>query len=1056
MNNPNIPVPAPDHQINERLLSMASLFESEFTIDWLLELSGMKAHQILPVFEKKVEERILVSKRLGIYAWAPGIERKNFQNNLTNKELPAIHTQIADLLIRDLPEDDAKTLKIGPHLLNVKNNLEDCYSLIRAGDLNRKLFRTKQALNYYTKALEDLEEITGEDVDRLFIETAIKDSRFSTARRDKNYVIATLKKALKRAKKNKTLSAQSLLEMHIAKHEWLRENYDLAITHFEKGWTQAKAVDDPYVNRTATSFGAHFLYWQGRFREAVESYNKVISDVESSPTERFHMMGKAAIGFCYAQTGHITQGLGMLDAIRTLSLERGDIFMEAQAIGHMGEIMLGIRQIDDSIKYLKKGVKLSEQSNQRYTWIILQVMLAFAYHLNDQNRQAKNHLKIFLDHSHEVQAFAHPHPYILALCYSMRQGRLPKVEGLSLEKEVKRMIRSYNIYMKGLAYRFQAFLYIEKGASSATIVRAFGKSIKWLTESGHQIALSTSKIELARHYLKIGKESKARVLILQAYELFSTYNESLFPDELRSFVEPSTDNQGLLKEIMNLGQQVATIRNYKKLMQVVISSINRVTGAERGAIFLLEEDESQKLRPRFRASRNLTQSQIKQESFKPSMDLITEVANTRKGTIKSKKGAPDASNDIIWSMVCVPMILYDKCIGVLYHDNRLLSSAFKEKDIEVLSYFATQAAIALDNAKAYEEIKQLNYELMEEKQYLEEEHQSLLNFDEIIGKSHAIQKVLNRIEQVAGTEAAVLITGETGVGKELVARAIHQHSSRNNKSFISVHLSSLPDGLISSELFGHEKGAFTGATRRQTGRVELANGGTLFLDEIGEISLELQVKLLRVLQTRKFERIGGMETISSDFRLVVATNKNLEQEIKNKRFRADLYYRLNVFPIEVPLLQERKEDVPILANHFLKIHSRKLGKALNPIPNDEVKKMTAYSWPGNVRELENVIERGCILSNGRKFRIPDLDLSARFKTDEYKFDSLAAIDKRHILRTLKKTNWKVAGPEGAASLLGLTPSTLYFRMKKLGIKRPKENQQKQTSALRIKAPDKSL
>jgi transcriptional regulator with GAF, ATPase, and Fis domain len=443
-----------------------------------------------------------------------------------------------------------------------------------------------------------------------------------------------------------------------------------------------------------------------------------------------------------------------------------------------------------------------------------------------------------------------------------------------------------------------------------------------------------------------------------------------------------------------------------------------------------------------RGSKNLTSDQISDKRFAASMKLIEQVASSGKGRILSnrveERDAPLTADDIIFSRICVPMILRDKTVGVLYHDNRLLSSAFKASDVELLSYFAALAAFALDNASAYEEIKRLNQKLSEETQYYKEEHLSTLHFEDIVGESSAITSVLSKVDQVSGTDATVMISGETGAGKELVARAIHRYSDRRDKPFIRVHCSALPESLIPSELFGHEKGAFTGATQRRLGRFELADGGTLFLDEIGDLSLDIQVRLLRVLQNKEFERVGGSETLSSDFRLVVATNSDLEKKVKEQKFRADLYYRLAVFPIYVPPLRERKEDIPLLSHYFLQIYSKKRGKNFSKIPNPEMEKLLLYDWPGNVRELENIIERGTILNSGPTFSVPELG------THHPEFSSydgnitLKENERRHIIQTLKKTNWKVRGRGGAAGLLDLPPSTLAFRMKKLGIQRPKK------------------
>jgi transcriptional regulator with GAF, ATPase, and Fis domain len=421
------------------------------------------------------------------------------------------------------------------------------------------------------------------------------------------------------------------------------------------------------------------------------------------------------------------------------------------------------------------------------------------------------------------------------------------------------------------------------------------------------------------------------------------------------------------------------------------------------------------------------------------MQMISEVAKTGARRIlemdlPENPDSPD--HPMIQSRICVPMTLRDKVVGVLYHDNRLLKSAFKESDLDLLAYFSAMAAIALDNAQAYDEIKRLNQKLREEKRYYEEQNLQNLHFEDLIGESAAILRVLAQIEQVAPTEATVLIQGETGVGKELVARAIHRRSPRRDKPFIRVFCNALPDSLIPSELFGHEKGAFTGAIHQRIGRFELADGGTLFLDEIGDLPLEVQVRLLRVLQSKEFERVGGSETLHSDFRLVAATNRDLDREIQVNKFRPDLYYRLNVFPIYVPPLKERREDIPLLTLYFLKRYSTKIGKTFEGIPEAEMERLVQYDWPGNVRELENIIERSTILNSGPIFRIPELGVGNSDSRGPRKDPSLEENERQHILWALQKARWRIKGSGGAAGILKIHPSTLAFRMKKLGIQRP--------------------
>jgi PAS domain S-box-containing protein len=341
--------------------------------------------------------------------------------------------------------------------------------------------------------------------------------------------------------------------------------------------------------------------------------------------------------------------------------------------------------------------------------------------------------------------------------------------------------------------------------------------------------------------------------------------------------------------------------------------------------------------------------------------------------------------------------------------------------------------------KAIRELETLKGRLEEENIYLREEIQSSHGFTEIVGEGDALLYVLSRVKQVAGTDATVLIQGETGVGKELISWATHQSSGRSEKPFIKVNCAALPTNLVESELFGHEKGAFTGAHRLHKGRFELADGGTLFLDEVSELPPEAQAKLLRALQDGEFERVGGSQTLRSDVRVIAATNRNLDDEVAAGRFRADLFYRLNVYPITVPPLRNRKEDIPLLVNHFVPQIGSRIGKKIDQVPPHVMEQLVAYEWPGNVRELKNVLERAVITSRGSVLLLPDVIGGAMVRKTEIVpetgFRTLEAMDRQHILSVLHETDGRISGPNGAAKILGLKPSTLRSRMKKLGIRK---------------------
>jgi len=409
-----------------------------------------------------------------------------------------------------------------------------------------------------------------------------------------------------------------------------------------------------------------------------------------------------------------------------------------------------------------------------------------------------------------------------------------------------------------------------------------------------------------------------------------------------------------------------------------------------------------------------------------------------------------AYGDGVRSYVIVPLIVRGKSIGTLAVASTT-PGRYSEADVRFLREVANQVALAVENMKAYEEIAALKARLERENTYLQEEIRREHNFIEMVGNGPALLAALRKVEQVAATDSTVLISGETGTGKELIARAIHGRSARKERPLVKVNCGAISAGLVESELFGHVKGAFTGALERRVGRFELADRGTIFLDEVGELPAETQVKLLRVLQEQEFEPVGSSRTARVDVRVIAATNRNLQEAVQAGRFRADLFYRLNVFPLAVPALRERRSDIPLLVMFFLGQFGKKFGKRIETVPPETMDRLVAYSWPGNIRELQNVIERAAVLCPGPTLEL-DHDLlpvpdpgggqsTVPAPATPGPVESspggatLEAVERAHILATLERTGWLIEGPRGAAKVLGLHPNTLRSRMEKLGIKR---------------------
>ncbi len=392
--------------------------------------------------------------------------------------------------------------------------------------------------------------------------------------------------------------------------------------------------------------------------------------------------------------------------------------------------------------------------------------------------------------------------------------------------------------------------------------------------------------------------------------------------------------------------------------------------------------------------------------------------------------------------VCIlPLTTARERLGTLVFASKD-AHAYGATDLDFLQLIAKQVALAFENALAFDRIAKLKEKLEKEKIYLQEELRAHANFEEIVGESPSLMRVLKEVETVAPTGSTVLIMGETGTGKELIARALHQLGPARERTFIRVNCAAIPSGLLESELFGHEKGAFTGAIMQKIGRFELAHQGTLFLDEVGDIPAELQPKLLRVLQEQEFERLGGNKTIKVQVRLVAATNRDLARMVAGGTFRSDLYYRLHVFPIQLPPLRDRAGDIPRLVRHFTQKFARRMGRQIETIPEEVLETLVRYDWPGNVRELENVIERAVILSPGTQLRVPASDLKPARPAENQQPEAqrpqgtLEEAERQHILQALDSTKWVLGGAAGAAAKLGMKRTSLQSKMKKLGIFRP--------------------
>ena len=604
---------------NRRIYASAALFKGDFSIDWLQEITQEKPSQILQALDQGLRAKWLTYSGPGLFHFADQQKQKDLLEAIPPMEREDLFRRVVRVLNRELPNEDQKDRLTGQLFLHVKNDLSGCRRLLEDGNYYRRMFRHKEALQYYEKAIEDLQGLKGETAARLLIETSLQYSRISTATLDADRVNSTIRKALQLSKTHGYQAYQASLKMVLAKHEWLRSDFQSALKHFDEGWTLSQEIDDPDLHRSALIFSMFFHYWQGRYQDAVESYEKYMPEIENVPKGGFPLLARLTIGNCYGHCGQVSQGMGMLDALRSHCLEAGNIGDAGHASTGIGLMFSEIGYYGKAFHYFETALKETVEGQNHYGRLAALLGLAQTSSRMNDHQSASTFLHDFLDLSQQAQMYFRSFPVVMELCWSMEQGMLPRIEGLSLEKEIDEAIRSRNIYMRGMGYRYRALARKGKGHTPRSIIQDLTQAVKWLEVSGHQIDLARVKFELAREYIQDRQEERARIMAAPAARLLFPLNEALIPDDLRSLVEDFRDRKNLLKEILKLGQEMVTLRDNREVAVRIVSAANSVTGAERGAMFLLDESGKDLT---LRAAINLTRENLTSSDFSVSMKII--------------------------------------------------------------------------------------------------------------------------------------------------------------------------------------------------------------------------------------------------------------------------------------------------------------------------------------------------------------------------------------------------------------------------------------------------
>jgi transcriptional regulator with GAF, ATPase, and Fis domain/tetratricopeptide (TPR) repeat protein len=831
--------------------------------------------------------------------------------------------------------------------------------------------------------------------------------------------------------------ARALIWLHLGRFYYFSERPHEALALFAKGMAEVEELGDEDILMQSAEFLGFYFHIQGLFVEARTYFEKAAQSYESGKAGRMsNPSGPIWLGYCTAYLGQFHQAIGTLDYYHRLALERADRSLATTIRAALGLVLLFIQKKDEAAFHLSGAWQDAIKTGNDLALYFVTGYLAYHHLLDGRAKESWELMRNNLIHGEKtglVRQYASP--FVLEMIYEYNRLGLDHLPGWDFHGQIEKHLEGPNVHLRGVALCLRAMDNASRNGDLQKIRADLMAGEELLLRSGDPIHLAKVRVEQARLALKEDEKEQARDYAQKAWHGFSGYGEVFFPNDLRCLLAVKNPHpnaremrEEFLDRFMTMIHDLVPSSDVEDILARAVAATNRFFGAERGGLFWFRHGKSAQA-PVLRAAWNLSQREVLSELFKGSLALVIKAFRENEPQLVRMEG-PRRSPHLIKALLCLPFEVDGQARGVLYHDNSYLNDCFDFLEKPLLIRLANSLSTYVGRIH--------EYSLKLEKSAANKINQDRPPYRAIlVAGSPVMMDVLAQVDQVAGSDCTVLILGETGVGKELLAQRVHRQSGRRDDPFVILDATTIPENLVESELFGHEKGAFTGADRRKVGRLELAHGGTVFIDEVSEIPKSIQAKFLRVLQEKTLVRVGGMQTISSDFRLVAASNRDLAAEVAAGRFREDLYYRLNVVPVTLPPLRERLEDVPLLARHFLIRYTSKCGRASLELSPEDERQLMDYHWPGNVRELQNIIERSVLLSTEGYLElnlpVAKATHSRQFFTDHPTLDEMQC---RYIRYALEKSNGKISGLGGAAEFLGMKRTTLQKRMKSLGLSRP--------------------
>jgi len=829
--------------------------------------------------------------------------------------------------------------------------------------------------------------------------------------------------------------SRALINLHLGRLHFFGNRVQEAMGAFSAGKAEVDDLGDEDIRIEAAEFIGMYYFMQGRFSEARTHFEVAALSYDAGQPSRFtNPWAPLWLVICTVYLGQFHDAIGTADYYHRLALDRSDHGQAALLQALLGIVLSHIRRSEEAERNLASALEKSIQTKNVLAGTFAKAGIGYQFFREGRFHEARDWIAQALEESHASGVIIeYVSDLVLETVFELGRRGFECVPSFDLQNELKRIMRQPSIHLRGVALRLSAIAAAARGDNDRNIESLLESSEKYLKQSGDPVQLAKTRVEWARLKLKQGDEDGAGLLAQEAWKGFSGYGEVFYPDDLRHLLvvkrgfSPERDSRPeLLEMFVNMIHDLKPSPDVNGILTRTVASTNRFFGAERGGLFWFPRRGGANS-PVLRAGHNLSPKDVSAKEFRWSLSLIAKTYRENTPLLIQSDGMP-LSPTQVKAVLCAPFEVEGRVLGVLYHDNSHVRECFESFEVSDLVRIARSLASYIDHLVGLNQQVQQRTSLSLTRLWPSDSR-------EIVTENPEMLQILAQLDHIAGSDGNVLIMGETGVGKELFANRLHEMSTRRESPFVIVDPTTIPETLVESELFGHEKGAFTGADRQKPGRLELADGGTLFIDEVGEIPKSVQAKLLRALQEKTLVRVGGTRTLRSDFRLVAATNRDLAAEVAAGRFREDLYYRINVVPLEIPPLRERKEDIPLLARTFLDKHASRYGRPQIELTEKDEAKLMGYDWPGNVRELENVVERTVLLSMGEdlEFRLPaeDLNVAGSLFSD---FPTLDEMQRRYIQQVLEKTSGKIGGPGGAAEILGMKRTTLNDRMRKLGLR----------------------